>query len=290
MKWSLLLPAALSAFCLAAATSTPDSELIRAASKGQTQQVRELLAHGASVNAKHALTGWTALTAAAFYGFPDTVKVLLDAGADPNARDLHGGTPLMKAVTVGHTSDRNVLITNKSEVIRLLLKGGADPQMKDSLGDTPWEAAITTEEFDLVDVFENAGVKGVAEAKLLYGASHHDVEKVQKLIAAHVNVNCRDEFGWNAVSGAVLANDSAILKLLIAAGADVNARYEKGWTALMIAVTYNRVEIAKTLLAAGADPRLETEDGVTALAIAKQQGNQDLVTQMNTDSGADKHR
>lgn len=282
----------LSGLCLAAGTSPPDSELIRAASKGQTQQVRDLLAHGASVNEKHALTGWTALTAAAFYGFPDTVKVLLDAGADPNVRDLHGGTPLMKAVTVGYSDDRSALLTNKAEVIRLLLKGGADPQMKDRLGDTPWQAAMTTEEFDLVDVFENADVKGVAEARLLYAASHHDVEKVQKLIAAHVNVNCRDEFGWNAVSEAVLANDPAMLKVLIGAGADVNARYEKGWTSLMIAITYNRVEIAKMLLAAGADPALATDDGVTALAIARQQGNQDLVTQMNTDrnGNTDKHR
>lgn len=260
-----------------AAAPSPGDELIRAASKGQTQTVRKLLEHGVPVNSVHKITGWTALTAASFYGFADTTKVLLGAGADPNHRDLHGGTPLMKAVTVGQSDDPDALISRKAEVVRLLLKGGADPQQKDNLGDSPWQAAMVTEQFALVDVFEEAGVPGVAEARLLYASAHHDSAKVKKLIAAHVNINYRDDLGWNAISAAVLADDVEMLRILIGGGADVNARYEKGWTPLLIAIANRHTAIARALLAAGADPSLATENGITALALAKQTGNQEVL-------------
>jgi ankyrin repeat protein len=56
--------------------------------------------------------------------------MLLDAGADPNARSASGGTPLH---TAGFTG--NVPITE------MLLAGGADPQVTDTKGLTPLDHA-----------------------------------------------------------------------------------------------------------------------------------------------------
>lgn len=210
------------------------------------------------------MTGWTPLTAACYYGYPDVVRLLLQNGADPNVHDLNGGTPLMKAVTLGTYENKSAILAHKADIVQLLLAAGADPNVKDSFGDTPWEAALISEDMILVDVFDNAGVKPVREHKLLYEVSHNDLDAVKKLLAKGVDVNFRDEDGFNALSRAILANNLQIVQTLIQADADVNARYGKGWTPLMIAIAANRVEIVRELLVAGADPSLTADDGTTA--------------------------
>lgn len=54
---------------------------------------------------------------------PDHIKRLLDAGADPNARDLFGRTPLHLAVKF-----------SSAEGVSLLLAAGADPSLDDIKG------------------------------------------------------------------------------------------------------------------------------------------------------------
>src|SRR5947208_1281543 len=70
-----------------AADSGPD--LLKAARKGQTAQVRALLDQGAASESKDK-EGRTALMLAAQHGHADTVSLLLSRGARPDARDEEG--------------------------------------------------------------------------------------------------------------------------------------------------------------------------------------------------------
>jgi serine/threonine-protein phosphatase 6 regulatory ankyrin repeat subunit B len=101
-----------------------------AASQGQPDVLRYLLDKGAYINVQ-AMTGRTALMAAAqsidYYG----VKQLLDRGADINARTKDGQTALMLAVEIGLT--RSGLA---AQVVRLLLERGADANARDRSGTT----------------------------------------------------------------------------------------------------------------------------------------------------------
>lgn len=76
--WALLAPAA---------DSGPD--LLNAARKGQTAQVRALLEKGTAPDSKDK-EGRTALMLAAEHGRPDTVSLLLSKGANADARDEEG--------------------------------------------------------------------------------------------------------------------------------------------------------------------------------------------------------
>ena len=67
--------------------------LVAAMSDKSVAIVRLLIEHGANVQAKDFLN--TALRAAAFGNDTETIRLLLDAGVDPNAADLPGITPLM---------------------------------------------------------------------------------------------------------------------------------------------------------------------------------------------------
>ena len=58
---------------------------------------------------------------------PEGVRALLDAGADLEARDVYGWTPLMSAAR----SNEN------AEVVQLLLDAGADLEARNEYGWTP---------------------------------------------------------------------------------------------------------------------------------------------------------
>src|SRR5262249_53757985 len=96
------------------------------AGTGNVESVKLLLSKGAKVNAVSlrdngkakngpvALGSFTPVLLASTYGPPELVKALLDAGADVNASDVRGMTPLMTALT----TDRINL-----ETVEILLAG-----------------------------------------------------------------------------------------------------------------------------------------------------------------------
>ena len=86
---------------IAAGCTAEPISLIEAASKGDIDTVRTLLAKGADVNAEDN-DGNTALMASAKNGHTNIVQVLLKQGADVNAKTKSGETALMIAKKMGH--------------------------------------------------------------------------------------------------------------------------------------------------------------------------------------------
>jgi ankyrin repeat protein len=75
-----------------------------AAEYGQAGAARMLLEYGADVSLLDSENDSIALCWAAFFGRPEVVEVLLDAGSDPSQRNKHGLTPL--GCAVGGTQGR----------------------------------------------------------------------------------------------------------------------------------------------------------------------------------------
>jgi ankyrin repeat protein len=69
-----------------------------AAEFGQADAARVLLEYGADVSLLDAENDAIALCWAAFFGRPEVVAVLLEAGSEPSQRNKHGLTPLGCAV------------------------------------------------------------------------------------------------------------------------------------------------------------------------------------------------
>ena len=68
-----------------------------AAHGGQPEIVKLLIEKGAEINAKDK-SGWTALMLAARGGYPEIVKMLIEKGADFRITDKHGWSVLVTAV------------------------------------------------------------------------------------------------------------------------------------------------------------------------------------------------
>ncbi|HLR12315.1 MAG TPA: ankyrin repeat domain-containing protein [Burkholderiaceae bacterium] len=82
---------------------------------GETERAQDIIRRGAMVNRP----GWTPLHYAASTGKVDTTKMLLEHGADVDARSPDGTTPLMMAAYSGSEA-----------VVRLLLDAGADVHLR----------------------------------------------------------------------------------------------------------------------------------------------------------------
>jgi len=80
-----------------------------AAAKGHVDVARLLLERGADVNAKESVYDATPLHIAALYGHADVARLLLEHGANPSIRDKDGGTPLDVAREEGHEEVARVI-------------------------------------------------------------------------------------------------------------------------------------------------------------------------------------
>lgn len=127
-----------------------------------------------------------ALSAAASLGRADQVRLLLNAGADPNTVDPHGGLPLISA-----------LDSHDPEIVEMIVQGGADVNRRDPIGTLPLFAAIDRE----VD-----GADQLSEP-LQCGMS-------QKLLELGADLTLRDSEGQTAIELARKLRHAPFLKLL----------------------------------------------------------------------------
>jgi hypothetical protein len=100
-------------------------DLAHAAALGDLERARALISHGADLNARD-WEGYTPLTWAAQHGRRAVVEYLLTRFAQPNVVDRWGYTPLMWALQQGHT-----------DVAAVLLQHGANPRVANAFGVTP---------------------------------------------------------------------------------------------------------------------------------------------------------
>jgi len=205
------------------------------------RKLKLLMDRGADVNAK-ARTGITALmVAATYYGTAESVKLLLDHGAQarPGTGVQLNASPLFLAVIAG---DR--------ENVELLLAKGADPNRKmNVLGFVP-------------------------TSPLLFAVDYDDPALIHALVAGGANVHEKDNDGMTALDWAVIAHHAGAVKALLATGAaaHINDKDRFGYTPLLYASTVDLGDagVAGMLLKAGADPNIGDKDGRTPAAHAQE--------------------
>jgi ankyrin repeat protein len=118
-----------------------DTALHLAAAGYRVELVRLLLAAGADPNStmNHRQSGPLHYAADGYINGPDwnaarqvqTIQCLLDAGADINAQDKNGASPLHRAVR-----------TRCAAAVKCLLERGSDARLKNKSGSTPFHLAV----------------------------------------------------------------------------------------------------------------------------------------------------
>ncbi|MGA8598295.1 MAG: ankyrin repeat domain-containing protein [Bryobacteraceae bacterium] len=254
--------------------------------------LRRLAAGSAAVNTEDKLHN-RPLHYAAIYGSADSVRILLDAAADPNARNQPGATPLVYAAW-------------NFEKTRLLVEKGAQVNVATRTGVTPLMVAVSahgniaTVRY-LID--HGADVHAVDELStdaLIRAAFQSDPEVIEALLGKGADPHHADKAGFTALQGALSFSDSERVRLLLSAGSDPNASNIFGGqvkhgplalvhlTPLMLAAPYGQLDTVSILVKAGGrvnDLDIRKMNALT-LAIATDHANPETVRQLIA-AGAD---
>jgi len=200
------------------------------------------------------------------------IKGFLDAGMDPNTKDIDSRTVLISAAARGDL-----------EMANILLSRGADPNVKDLRHYTALSHAVEAMYEDVVEALLNhPGVDpnsiGLNGRPVLFSYVWRDnTTRVEKLLARGADPNAQDADGDTALHGAAQIGNVDIIRMLLDKGANINAKNRVGGTPLMWAAVYGNENAAELLLSRGADASLKDDEGITAAGWAVRNKRQNVV-------------
>lgn len=233
---------------------------------------RLLLEHGADIEARD-FAQQTPLFVAAKSGVPEVAELLLTQGADIEARDHFQVTPLMISVLGGN-----------QELLQLLEERGADIHAVDEKGANAAWGAVVSIRPQILAYLLSQDVMIDIDSDELFPALHvacgrpvdegnkaDIVEIIRLLLVNGADANARDkQYNSTPLHAAAQAGDAAAVQLLLVHGADVNAiGHAIDGTALHFAASSGSVECVQLLLDNGADIGIGDSEGLEAIDVAR---------------------
>ncbi len=213
--------------------------------------------------------GWMAERSRLVPGNPKIVRMLLEAGADPDLRADDPCPPLCFAARHSPTEVVALLLKHgadprrrhpcasylhqaagnyRADTVRVLLRHGADPRQRYGEGATPLYEAVSGEAWPPERQADQ-------------------VHTVQLLLTANT-INTPDHAGTTPLMRAATWGNVPVMKLLISRSASLHAVDDPGYTALMYASRSGTPAGVRYLLERGAQTATEARDGETALTLA----------------------
>ncbi len=210
------------------------------------------------------------------------VQGLVNRGANVNAKDKDGKTPL-------HYASRSV---HHLDMVKYLISKGADIDVKDNSGRTPEDEEHYTNSDTMRQVFMQAHldkellltVKNEKDLKTISDLIAKDIDDrthggfyytwsgnlgtVEFLVSKDVSVNATDKYGCTLLHWAALKGHLDIAKFLVDKEANVNAKDILGRTPIHFAVMNNHMNITDFLLKQGVSVDETDKNGSTPLHYA----------------------
>ncbi|MCA9449639.1 MAG: ankyrin repeat domain-containing protein [Candidatus Omnitrophica bacterium] len=238
-------------------------DLFLAAAKGKTTVLQNALdADPGKLYARDSM-GRTLLHRAAEGGAIETVRFLLDRGAETDTPDRVGWTPLDYA-----------RLNGSEEIVGLLEAMISLPE------------AISRSEIELVHRILSEDPEAVnhptpeGAVPLHFAVDIADATLVGILIQAGGDPNASYADGESPLEKAIAQGNRRIVQVLLEAGANPDFVDPRHRTPVYVAIQREDSETVRLLLENGANPNLELAEGLTPIQIAAQKGATDIVTEL----------
>jgi uncharacterized protein len=209
-------------------SALPEGEtaLMTASRTGKLDAVKTLLARGANVNAKEQWKGQTALMWAAAENNAAAAKALIEAGADVNVRSNGGFTPLLFASRAGAIDTVKVLLDGGANVNDAVVQSpGRNPRGGAAQGVVP--AGVNVPAGGAAQGTQGAGAQGAGAQ----GAQGNSLAALTAVYNTGIRGGRTGPGGTSALVLAVTNANFELAAMLLDKGADPNASAQ-GWTAL----------------------------------------------------------
>lgn len=250
-------------------------------------QIEDAIKNGANARAVAYSERYSTLMCAAHYNEdPEVISALFRAGADVNAKDIRGQTPLIHAV-----------YNSNPEMITALLNVGALTGVRDNWGRTAMDYAELFAKPEAIKILQEttpatqtkqanstpSEQAHISQVRIAYGSNSElgffdicktgSLEQINRAIENGANVNTTNTAGMTAFMWAADSNpDPEVVTILIRAGANINAQTKDGWTPLIWAAYSKKSDpfVITILLYEGANPKITSSTGKKAIDYARE--------------------
>lgn len=216
----------------------------------------------------------TPLTSATMQNSPESIRLLVKAGANINLESFDGPPVLIASYT------------GKIEALNCLIGLNADVNKRSTSGVTPMGIAAQRGHADVIRTLfyakaniNDGGVGG--QTPIISAAGQNKISALNELILLGADVNIPRQDGLTATYIAAQENYYEALRVLITAGAELNMPINikagsplNGETAIITAARHNSFESIKLIINSGrADLNKQRFDGKTAIFIAMEENH-----------------
>ncbi|MCL1823800.1 MAG: ankyrin repeat domain-containing protein [Oscillospiraceae bacterium] len=209
------------------------------------------------------------------------IKQLISLGAQIDTQDNQGNTCLHYAVAEGNVNR-----------IRLLLENGVDSSVQNAGGFSAYQLALNENKRSVVSLLEKANVILDIDPDDLDAAFMKACKAGQRGVAemllkrGDIDVTYVDDMGRTPLHYVAGLGMNTLASVLIESGVDVNYTERDGKTALHFAASGRHKEIFKLLIDNGADTSIADDNGVLPIHIVSRRGQNDLLAIL-LEGGAD---
>lgn len=282
---------------------TVTESMFVAAKSGNITRLENLLSRGYDVNSKDD-NCVTPLRIAVLYRQSETVRYLLEKGADPfvkgsykrnllhvasyggkvaiidemikkgldiNSKDGNGDTPLILAAAYG-----------RKKAVKYLLQRGADPTFKGYYGRNALHAG---NDIAIIEILLSSGVHidtkdADGNTPLIMAAANANVDAVNYLLTKGADQDVKGRLGRNTLHAAAQGGDVVIVETMLSRGLHINSKDSLGDTPLIIASACGKLEAVCLLLEKGAKSLITGQLGRNPLHAAAQCGHAAIIEKL----------